>query len=362
MRDVLVMVGTQKGAFFLWSDRDRRSWRIEGPLLKGWEVSCLEVDRRGQPAIYAGVGHYVYGATLHRSTDWGATWEQLAARPAYAEGSERKLERIWTIVPGRDAEPETLYAGIAEAGLFRSTDLGASWQPFDGLNEHATRAAWGPGAGGLCCHTVLLDPSDPDRMWVGISAVGAFRTDDGGATWQLKTEGLPIAVPDETHAGVGSCVHRMVLDPARPARLYQQNHQGVFRSRDAGDSWERIEKGLPSQFGFPMVMDPRDGSTLYVIPQESDEYRMAVDGQLAVYHSRNAGDSWQVSTRGLPGDCYQGVLRGAMAVDGLAPGGIYFGTTGGQVYWSTDGADSWQAIPCQLPRISSLTALLVDRS
>ncbi|MEM7584086.1 MAG: exo-alpha-sialidase [Acidobacteriota bacterium] len=361
MSEVLVMVGTQKGAFFLWSGEERREWRIEGPILKGWEVSCLEVDPRREPTIYAGVGHYVYGATIQRSTDWGKTWEQLEARPRYAEGAEQKLNRIWAIAPGRPEEPETLYAGIDEAGLFRSTDLAESWQALDGLNQHPTRSAWGPGAGGLCCHTILLDPANAERMWVGISAVGAFRSDDGGTTWQLRNDGLSVAAPSEEHPQVGSCVHNMVLDPSQSDLLYQQNHQGVFRSSDGGDSWQRCENGVPSQFGFPMVMHPRDGRSLFIVPQESDEYRMAIDGQLAVYRSRDAGDSWHACTQGLPGNCYQGVLRNAMAVDPLDPCGVYFGTTGGQVFWSADEGDSWQAVPCQLPRIASITAVTVER-
>ncbi|MEM8932971.1 MAG: exo-alpha-sialidase [Acidobacteriota bacterium] len=361
MHDVLVMIGTRKGAFFLWSDRERQTWRVDGPLLKGWDVSCLEVDRRGEPTLYAGVGHYVYGATIHRSTDWGATWTQLEARPTYAEGSGATLERIWSITPGRPTEPDVLYAGIADAGLFRSTDHGESWQGFDGLNQHATRSSWGPGAGGLCCHTVLLDPDNLDRLWVGISAVGAFRSDDGGATWQLKTDGLSIVSPSEEHAGVGSCVHRMVLDPEQPDHLFQQNHQGVYRSTDGGDRWQAIETGLPSRFGFPMVMHPRDGRTLYTVPLESDEYRMAIDGRLAVYRTRDAGDSWSACRDGLPEHCYQGVLRGAMSVDTLDPCGVYLGTTGGEVYWSADEGDTWQAIPCRLPRIGSVTAVVLER-
>lgn len=359
MREVLVLVGTRKGAFLLSSDRERRDWRIEGPLLKGWEVSCMEVDARGDtPTIYAGVGHFVYGATIHRSRDLGKTWEQLEARPAYEPGSEKKLNRIWSITPGRPGEEGTLYAGIDEAGLFRSRDSGETWEPLDGLNRHATREAWSPGAGGLCCHTVLLDPNDSQRLWVGISAVGSFRSDDDGATWELVTDGLPVAVEDGEHAGVGSCVHKMVLDPEQPDVLYQQNHQGVLRSRNGATSWERIENGLPSQFGFPMVMHPRDGRTLYTIPLESDEYRLPIDGRLAVYRTRDGGDSWTALREGLPVDSYQGVLRNAMAVDPLDPCGVYFGTTGGQVYASADEGESWREIPCNLPRIASVTALV----
>ncbi|REJ81100.1 MAG: exo-alpha-sialidase [Acidobacteria bacterium] len=354
----LVMVGTQKGAFFYRSDPRRDRWEIEGPYLEGWEVTTIGVDGRGErPVLYAGVGHFVYGPTVHRSDDLGATWRQLEARPSYPGDSGFSLNRIWTIVPGRDSQPGVLYAGVDEAGIFRSDDDGASWQGLDGLNRHPTRAAWGPGAGGLCCHTILLDPHDDRRLWVGISAVGTFRSDDGGETWQVKTDGLPIIEPREDHPGVGSCVHRMVLDPEDSNNLYQQNHQGVFRSRDAGDSWQRIESGVPSTFGFPMVMHPRDPKTLFVVPQKSDEQRTAIDGRLAVYRTSDGGDSWAALRSGLPDHTFQGVLRGAMATDALDPCGIYFGTTGGQVFASADAGESWRPLPGALPRISSVTAI-----
>lgn len=362
MNQVLLMVGTQKGAFFLRSDGQRHDWKIDGPHLKGWDVSCLELDQRASPTLWAGVSHFIYGATIQRSNDLGASFTQMEARPSYDEGSGRTLNRVWAIAPGRASEPQTLYAGVDEAGLFRSSDSGESWQGLEGLNSHPSRPAWGPGAGGLCCHTILLDPTDDARMWVGISAVGTFRTDDGGDTWQVKTSGLPVIEPNPEHPGVGTCVHRMVLDPSNPEVLYQQNHQGVFRSNDAADSWQRIETGLPSQFGFPMVMHPRDSKTLFIVPQESDEYRMSIDGQLSVYRSKDGGESWEERRKGLPDSSYQGVLRGAMSVDDLDPCGVYFGTTAGQVFHSNDEGESWQALPCQLPRINSVSVAVVDAS
>ena len=360
MSQVLVMVGTQKGAFFCWSDEARRSWRVEGPLLKGWEVNDLQLDLRGGgPVVWAAVGHHVYGATVQHSRDLGRTWTQVENGPRYAEDAGRTLERVWTVVPGRQDEPEVLWAGVAEAGLFESRDGGESWREVPGLNEHPTRPSWQPGAGGLCAHTVLLDPVDDRRMWVGISAVGVFRSDDGGESWQVRNEGLPIAVPDKDHPEVGSCVHKMVVAPDRPSRLYQQNHQGVFRSDDGGDAWERIEDGLPSRFGFPIALHPDDSKTLYVLPLESEEYRFFPDGRMTVYRSRDGGDSWQPLTSGLPADGYTGVLRNAMAVDGLGPCGIYFGTTGGQLFASHDEGESWQAMPGLLPRIASVTAAVL---
>ncbi len=361
MSRVLVMAGTAKGAFFCWSDESRREWRVEGPLLKGWEVNDLRVDLRGgEPVIWAAVGSYVYGPTVRVSRDLGRTWTQIEKGPAYAEDAGRKLERVWTVVPGRTGEPGTLWAGVAEAGLFVSRDGGESWSEVPGLNEHPTRPSWSPGAGGLCCHTILLDPANPARSWVGISAVGVFRSDDGGATWQVKNEGLPIAVPSKEHPEVGSCVHKMVVAPDDPSRLYQQNHQGVFRSLDAGDTWQRIEEGLPGIFGFPMVMHPGDSRTLYILPLESDEYRFFPGGAAAVYRSRDGGDSWQRLAAGLPAENgWTGVLRGAMAADGLGPCGVYFGTAGGQIFASADEGESWRALPVLLPRIASIGAAVL---
>ncbi len=361
MAKVLVMVGTRKGAFFLWSDEARREWRVEGPLIKGWEVGNLALDRRGEEAIYAAVGHFVYGPTIQVSRDRGRTWTQIEHGPLYGEEAGSKLNRIWTIVPGHPSEPQVLYAGVDEAGLFVSRDGGVSWREIESLSRHPTRSEWSPGAGGMCCHTVLIDPEDKDRMWVGISAVGVFRTEDGGVTWEVKNEGLPIAVDSKEFDNVGSCVHRIVLAPDQSGVLYQQNHMGVFRSTDGADSWQAIQSGLPSEFGFPMVMHPADSKTLYVVPLESSEYRFFLGGKPAVYRTRDGGESWQGSSTGLPaGDTYTGVLRHSMAADGLEDCGIYFGTSGGQVFYSRDAGEAWQAIPVQLPRIQSVIVAVVE--
>ena len=369
MPRILVMVGTRKGAFFLWSDEARRDWRVEGPLIKGWEVGSLTLDRRGDPALFAGVGHFVYGPTLQVSRDFGATWQQIEHGPRYGDGSGSKLNRIWCVVPGHDSEPQVLYAGVDEAGLFVSRDGGQHWHEIESLSRHPTRGEWSPGAGGLCCHTVLVDPANKDRLWLGISAVGVFRSDDGGATWAVKNDGLPIAVDSKEHDSVGSCVHRIVQSPDEPGVLYQQNHMGVFRSTDGADSWHPIQEGLPSEFGFPMIMHPGDPSTLYTMPLESSEYRFFIDGKVVVYRSCDRGESWHPLTAGLPdGHTYVGVLRHCLAADGLggAAGGnggrcgIYFGTSGGQIYYSRDEGESWQAMPVQLPRIQCVAAAVVD--
>ena len=366
MSSVTLLAGTRKGAFLVESDGDRTEWTVRGPLLKGWEVSDLVLDLRdgagdGAPGrLHAAVGHVVYGPTIHRSDDFGETWEQVEGTPAYPEDAERELDQVWRIEPGRADEPDTLYAGVAEAGLFVSRDGGDTWDEVPGLNEHGTRPDWMPGAGGLCCHTILHDPNDADRMWVGISAVGVFRTDDGGESWQPKNTGVEVVDPDLAEGGVGSCVHGLVLDPTDPGRLYQQNHRGVYRSTDAGDTWEPAGDGLPSTFGFPIAMHPRDPETLYTVPLESDEYRMSLDGQPAVYRTTDGGDSWTGHTEGFPEDSWLTVLRQAMTVDDLDPAGVYVGTTGGRIFSSRDEGETWAAIDCHLPRIFSLRAVVVD--
>jgi photosystem II stability/assembly factor-like uncharacterized protein len=362
MNKTLVLVGTRKGAFFLWSDAARREWRIEGPILKGWEVQDLTLDtRRGRPELFAAVGHFVYGATVQHSLDFGRSWTQIEYGPEYPDGAGSQLKRIWCIEPGHPSEPEVLWAGVDEAGLFVSEDGGESWREVPALRQHSTREGWMPGLGGLCCHTVCIDPGDPRRMWLGISAVGVFRTTDRGESWQVANEGLPIVSPAKDFRDIGSCIHRIVVSPDEPGVLYQQNHRGVFRSRDGADSWQRIEAGLPATFGFPIVLDPRRSRTLYVLPQESDEYRFFPDGQLAVYRSQDGGDSWHALTHGFPaGPAYTGVLRNAMAVDGREACGIYFGTTGGQLFYSRDGGEAWHTMPCLLPRITSVTAVTVE--
>ena len=362
MGSVLVMVGTRKGAFFLESDEDRTEWTVRGPVLKGWEVSDLVLDPRPEAEcrLFAAVGHFVYGPTIHRSDDFGETWEQVEGTPAYPAGADRELEQVWRVEPGRADEPDVLYAGVADAGLFVSRDGGEHWAAVPGLNDHETRPDWMPGAGGLCCHSIVTDPGDPDRMWVGISAVGVFRTDDGGETWRPRNAGVEVVDPDLADGEVGSCVHGLVGDPTDPDRLFQQNHRGVFRSTDAGDAWEPIQDGLPSTFGFPVEMHPHDPDVLYTVPLESDEYRTAIDGQPAVFRTTDGGASWTGHAAGLPADSWITVLRQALAVDDLDPAGVYVGTTGGRVFHSRDEGETWDAIDCHLPRILSLRAAVVE--
>ena len=348
---LLVIVGTEKGAFLARADLGRREWTIDGPLFKGWKVTAAFRDARGR--YFLGVTSAVYGATVQISNDL-QRWRQAPAGPSYPQGGERRLRQIWRL----HAAGPALFAGVDEAGLFRSDDEGETWGPVPGLNDHPTRAAWRPGAGGLCAHAIVTDPARPERMWCGISAVGVFRTDDGGLTWHPKNQGVPVIIEDKVHKDIGYCVHALAQDPHAPATIFRQDHRGMFRTRDGGERWERIEQGLPSGFGFPLVIDPTAGA-LFAVPLESDEYRMPPEGRLRVYRSRNGGDSWEPLTRGLPqAHVYAAVLRGALAGDGLDPGGIYVGTTAGTLYASRDSGDTWEALPATLPRILCVAAMV----
>ncbi len=365
MGEVYVCVGTQKGGFLLRSDEGRKEWSVEGPLLGGWGIRDLSLDTRGaRPVMWAAVGHEVYGPSVQRSTDLGKTWDQIEHGPKYGADAPGKLESVWTIVPGRAEEAGVLYAGVAEAGLFVSRDGGDHWNELKGLSGHPTRSAWTPGFGGLCCHTIVLDPENSKRMWVAISAAGVFRSDDGGETWSDRNEGLQNLLEAQVEEDAGFCVHRMVVDPKNPDRLFQQFHFGVYKSENAGDSWERIENGLPRGnegcFGFPIVMHPRDPNTLFVIPQISGEYRYAHDGDLAVFKTTDAGANWSTRTDGLPGGAFQGALRQAMSVDPLNPCGVYFGTTGGLLYASRDEGETWMELPGRYPRVQSVNAYVLE--
>lgn len=347
---VMVLVGTTRGTFIFQADPERRSWRMTGPHLDGWEVysMCADGER-----LFAGTSHFVYGPTIRISNDMGATWEQVEKSPSYSKESGFTLNRIWQIVPGHPSEPDTMYAGVDEAGLFVSRDRGATWNEVTSLSRHPTRDEWGPGAGGLCLHTILPDPSNAKRMWVGISAVGVFRTDDGGESWKTCNTGLPQLATGLRNQDVGRCVHKLVLDPHNPDTLYCQFHGGVFKSTDGADSWQAIESGLPSNFGFPMVATKQ--GDLFVIPLEGDTTRHVKDGQLRVYRSTDGGANWVDTSRGLPEQPhYVGVLRDSMAVDALEPAGVYFGTSMGEIFYSPDSGESWSQLPGRFPRITSI--------
>jgi len=352
---VLVAVGTNKGVFLYQSDAARKSWEMTGSHLAGWDVYSIHRDSTGR--IYAGTSHYVYGPTFRVTDDGGKNWQQFEARPAYPEGSEWSLKRIWQIT-GHPTEPNTLFAGVEEAGLFVSHDRGGSWKELDGLTRGRSKATWMPGAGGLCLHTVLINPKNPQEMWVGISAVGFFRSTDAGKTWTNHNKTLPKLGTGSPEEETACCVHKVVLDPHDPTKLYMQYHGGVCRSTDSGQNWSAIEKGLPSNFGFPMVVTHR--GELFIAPLKADITRFFADEVMTIYRSKDRGDSWQPLRNGFPKEpSYAGVLRDSMAVDTLPTPGVYLGTTSGEVFASPDAGESWQRLPGTLPRIHCVRAYAV---
>ena len=358
MSAVTLLVGTKKGAFIIRSNEAREEWKLEGPLFKGWEVFELTSDPRVEGKWLAATGHFIYGSCVQISENGGRIWKQIEKSPSYSEATGFKLNNIWCIHPSVEEEPGVYYAGVDEAGIFRSEDGGETWEELNALSGHGTREEWMEGAGGLCCHTVQIDHSNPSRLWTGISAVGVFRSEDRGKTWNIRNEGLSIISPAEGTPDVGSCVHSLALDPTNSDRLFQQNHRGVYRSTDGGDSWKAIENGLKQQqFGFPIAMDPNDADTVYVIPQESDEFRHAEGGKLFVSRTKDGGESWHSLRNGLPENCYTGVLRKAMCTDRNADTGVYFGTANGQIFYTRDGGEEWQVLAVTLPRIFSLSAI-----
>jgi len=365
MSRVRVLVGTQKGAFVLTSDGRRADWEITGPFFGGWEIYHMVGTPSDPMRVYASQSTGWFGQIIQRSDDGGQSWRPVGNGFVYDgtpgthqwyDGSPHPWEfaRVWHLEPST-TDPDMVFAGAEDAALFKSTDGGTTWAELPGLRTHSTGPSWQPGAGGMCVHTILLDPTDPERLHVAISAAGVFRSDDGADTWRpmnhgLRSEGIPD--PD---AEVGHCVHRIVRHPARPDVLFMQKHWDVMRSDDRGDSWREISGDLPSDFGFPIAVHAHEPDTVYVVPITSDSEHYPPEGKLRVYRSRAGGDEWQPLTRGLPQvDCYVNVLREAMAVDTLDPCGVYFGTTGGQVYASPDGGDSWQTIVRDLPRVLSV--------
>ncbi len=365
MSGVRVLVGTRKGAFILSADAKRAQWEVSGPHFAGWEIYHLKGSPVDPNRLYASQTSGWFGQTIQRSDDGGKSWEAVGNEFAYDgvpgthqwyDGTQHPWEfkRVWHLEPSL-TELDTVYAGVEDAALFRSQDGGKSWQELPGLRGHGSGPKWQPGAGGMCLHTILQDPNDPGRLWVAISAAGAFRTDDGGATWKpinrgLKSEGIPD--PD---ADVGHCVHRLAMHPSRPGVLFMQKHWDVMRSDDAGDSWREVSGNLPTDFGFAMGVHSHEPETVYVVPIKSDSEHFPPEGRLRVYRSRTGGNEWEALTEGLPQEnCYVNVLRGAMAIDALDSCGVYFGTTGGQVYGSADAGDRWSPIVRDLPAVLSV--------
>lgn len=374
-RQMKLVVGTRKGGLIFSSDEKRQDWKMSELHFKSWGVMHMNVDPR-DGRLHAAVVHDVYGPTMHSSDNWGDDWTQArvlpefkrpsrssrplgtseeAADPETAMSVPEQVIKPWNITPGRPDEPGVVYAGVEPGALFISKDRGESWELNEPLYDHPHRGEWFPGAGGLCLHTILLDPGDPQRMYVAISTGGLYFTDDGGKTWSprnknVRADFLPNKTPE-----FGQCVHKVVMHPSNPEILYQQNHCGMYRSENGGEDWIDIGEGkLPSRFGFPIGVLPHEPDTIFIVPEESDAYRVSVDGRFAVWRSRNRGDSWERLTKGLPDRAHLVVLREAMAVDDLEDAGVYVGTSTGQIFHTRNAGDTWDLLADFLPPIYSL--------
>jgi len=389
MSGVRVLVGTRKGAFILTSDAKRERWDISEPHFAGWEMYHLKGSAVDPNRLYASQSSSWFGQIIQRSDDGGKTWHQPGTPPgepttapdgspkgesnkfAYDTSPETgkpltthqwydgtphpwEFKRVWHLEPSL-TDPDTIYAGVEDAAFFKSTDAGETWQELPGLREHRTGKDWAPGAGGLCLHTILIDPTNHQRMYIAISSAGAFRSNDEGVSWTPINKGLKSQYIPDPDAEVGHCVHRIAMHKSRPNVLFMQKHWDVMRSANAGDSWEEVSGNLPTDFGFTIDVHAHEPDTIFVVPIKSDSEHFPPEGKLRVYRSRSGGNEWEALTKGLPqSDCYVNVLRDAMAVDGLDSCGVYFGTTGGQVYGSADGGDSWAPIVRDLPAVLSV--------
>jgi len=352
--DVLLLVGTMKGAFVLRANAARKKWDVGGPYFPGSAVYAMAYDgRAGRHRIWAGPHSMHWGALLRSSDDFGKSWTNPeAANVKFPESAGAALERVWQIVPGRESEPETLYCGVEPAAVFTSKDAGETWQLNKGLWNHPQRAKWMPGGGGLCLHTILLHPSDPKRIRIAISTAGMYVTDDGGATWRPSNHGVRAEFLPDKYPEFGQCVHKVVQAKQKPSRMYLQNHWGLYRSDDDGETWKDVANGVPSDFGFAMAVHPDDPDCAWIVPLESDQFRCTPEGKLRVYRTRNGGKKWEALAKGLPQkEAYETVLRDAMAVDALDPVGVYFGTRSGKLFGSANEGKSWSAIADGLPPV-----------
>ena len=394
MSRVRVLVGTKKGAFVLTSDGTRRKWSVSGPHFAGWEIYHLKASPVEPDRIYASQSSGWFGQIIQRSNDGGQTWEQPGTpkgqptttpegmplaesnkfvydtsptgRPLtthqWYDGTQHPWEfkRVWHLEPSLH-DPDLVYAGVEDAAMFRSTDGGKNWHELSALRGHPSGPKWAPGAGGMGLHTIIIDPTNPRRIFIAISSAGCFRTEDGGETWSPINRGLHSQYIPDPNAEVGHCVHRIAMHRSRPNVLFMQKHWDVMRSDDGGNNWREVSGNLPSDFGFPVDVHAHEPDTIYVVPIKSDSEHYPPEGKLRVYRSRSGGNEWEGLTKGLPqSDCYVNVLRDAMSVDTLDPCGVYFGTTGGQVYASPDGGDSWQPIVRDLPPVLSVEAQVLQ--
>jgi photosystem II stability/assembly factor-like uncharacterized protein len=386
MSSVRALVGTKKGAFVLTSDGKRQKWEVSGPHFAGWEMYHVKGSPVDPNRLYASQTSSWFGQIIQRSDDGGKTWDTpggaLTKTPeGFSQGESNKFvydtappsgkpltthmwydgtphpwefKRVWHLEPSL-TDPDTVYAGVEDAAMFRTTDGGKTWHELSGLRGHESGSKWAPGAGGLGLHTILIDPKNRDRIFIAISSAGCFRTDDGGKTWKPINRGLHSEYIPNPTAEVGHCVHRIAMHPSRPGTLFMQKHWDVMRTDDAGESWREVSGNLPTDFGFPIDVHAHEPETVYVVPIKSDSEHFPLEGKLRVYRSKTGGNEWEALTNGLPqSDCYVNVLREAMAVDKLDECGIYFGTTGGQVYCSPDGGDSWSPIVRDLPAVLSV--------
>jgi len=361
--DVLLMVGTTKGVFLLRSSRARTRWDVAGPYFHGQATYALAYDSRaGRHRLWASTYSMLWGSFLRSSDDYGRTWTNPPEAPIrFPADSGATLKNIWQICPGRPEEPDVLYCGVEPAALYESRDNGVTWSLVRGLFDHPHRPRWTPGLGGLTLHTILLDPQNANRMYVAISAGGVYATEDGGRTWQARNRGVRVVHTPETYPEFGQCVHKITMHPERPERLFLQNHWGLYRSDNHGETWHDIAHGVPSDFGYAIVSHPHHPDTVYILPIESDEFRCTPEGHLRVYRTRNAGDSWEALTRGLPQKgSYETVLRDAMTVDSLSPVGIYFGTRSGQLFGSADEGRTWKKILEGLPPVVCVKSAIVE--
>jgi len=360
--DVLVLVGTMKGAFILRSDQSRAKWEMGGPYFAGSAVYALAYDgRAGRKRLWAGPQSMHWGALLRSSDDFGRNWTNPeTATVKFPESAGVALNNIWQVVPGRASEPDTLYCGVEPAALFVSRDAGETWSLQEGLWNHPQRARWEPGGGGLCLHTILLDPEEPNRIRIAVSTGGMYVTEDGGETWRPSNKGVRADFLPDKHPEFGQCVHKVVQSKSKPERMYLQNHWGLYRTDDRGENWVDIANGVPSDFGFPVTMHPQDPDSAWIVPLEADVFRCTPEGKLRVYRTRNAGQQWEPLTNGLPQqDAYECVLRDAMAVDPLGPAGVYFGTRSGKLFASADEGENWSEIADGLPPIVAVKTAVV---
>ncbi len=367
MSQVRVLVGTRKGAFILSADGKRKNWEVRGPFFGGWEMYHLKGSPADPNRIYASQSSGWFGQLIQRSDDGGESWNPVGNKFAYdgVAGTHKwydgtphpwEFKRVWHLEPSL-TDPDTVYAGVEDAAMFKTTDGGQTWAELPGLRGHGSGPNWQPGAGGLGLHTIVLDRANPGRIYIAISAAGAFRSDDDGASWKPINRGLRSNYIPDPEAETGHCVHRIAMHPSRPQTLFMQKHWDVLRTDDCGESWREVSGNLPTDFGFVVDVNSNEPETIYVVPIKSDSEHYPMDGQLRVYRSRTGGDEWEALSKGLPkNNCYVNVLRESMAVDQMDPCGVYFGTTGGQVYASPDGGESWSAIVHDLPAVLSVEA------